>query len=150
MKLAIPKFIAAALALLTVSGACSGTAAADRGYSLSSIKGAYAGIFTGQANTGQTLVPLLGTGIFISDGNGNLSGHESYTFGTTHCDATISGIYTVDSDGTGTDAATFTTSSPGCTTGNYTQSLAIGDGGKLALLSNSNGDQINEEWHRQK
>jgi len=71
-------------------------------------------------------------------------------FVTTPCEATISGTYTINPDGSGTDSIAFTTSSPGCASGTYTQALAIAQRGELVLLSNTNGDQINEEWHLQR
>jgi hypothetical protein len=52
--------------------------------------------------------------------------------------------------GTGTNSIDFTATTPGCTSGSYTQSLVIGGFGDLVLLSNTNGDQINEQWHLQK
>jgi hypothetical protein len=137
------------LCLLFVLSGCSGKAAAQKGFGLSNLNGAYAGIFYGKASTGTQFVALLGTGIFIADGAGNLTGHETYTFDPTACDATIKGTYTVNPDGTGADSITFTPTTPGCTGGSYTQSLAIGSKGDLVLLSNTNGDQINEEWHLQ-
>jgi hypothetical protein len=139
--------VLAAVALLFVPAAGSGTAAAKRGFRLSSIKGSYAGIFSGKASSG---VEVLGTGVFVSDGEGGLSGHETFTVDTTVCEATIKGTYTVSPDGTGTDSIDFTATTAGCTSGSYTQSLAIGGSGELILLSNTNGDQINEEWHLQK
>jgi hypothetical protein len=74
---------------------------------------------------------------------------DTYTIDTTVCEAEISGSYTINADGTGTDAVTFTSSSDGCTSGSYTQSLAIAKHGALVLLSNTNGNQINEEWYLQ-
>jgi hypothetical protein len=139
----------AAASLLFISASCNGNASAQKAFSLSSLKGSYAGIFFGKINTGTQLIPLLGTGVFISDGAGNLSGHETFTINTTPCEATIKGTYTVNPDGTGTDSATFTATTPGCSGGSYTQSLVIGSAGDLVLLSNTNGDQINEEWHLQ-
>src|SRR5260370_29240577 len=59
---------ALAIASLLLVSACSGKASAQKGFSLSSLKGSYAGIFLGQANTGTQLLPLLGTGVFVSDG----------------------------------------------------------------------------------
>jgi len=141
--------VLAALSLLSIScGGSSGKAGAA-GFSLASLKGSYAGIFSGKINTGTQLLTFLGTGIFIADGAGNLTGHETYTVVSTPCDATIKGTYTVEADGSGTNAVTFTTSSPGCTSGTYTQSLAIAQSNELVLLSNTNGDQINEQWHLQ-
>lgn len=142
--------VLAVLVMLLVSGTrrC-GDAEAHRGFSLASLKGSYAGIFSGKINTGGGLLRILGTGIFLADGHGNLIGHESYTVVTTPCEASISGTYMINSDGSGTDSVTFTTSTPGCTGGSYTQALAIAGRGELVLLSNTNGDQINEEWHLQ-
>ena len=139
--------VVATIGLLALSGVGSGTAAAKRGFRLSSFKGSYAGIFSGKTNTG---AEVLGTGVFVSDGEGNLSGHETFTIVTSVCEATIKGTYTVNPDGTGTNSIDFTATTPGCTSGSYTQSLVIGGFGDLVLLSNTNGDQINEQWHLQK
>lgn len=144
-----PFAVVAVVAMLLVWGTRCVDAEADRGFSLASLKGSYAGIFSGKINTEGGLLRILGTGIFVADGHGNLTGHESYTVVTTHCEASISGTYVVNSDGSGTDAVTFTPSTPGCTGGTYTQGLAIAGRGELVLLSNTNGDQINEEWHLQ-
>lgn len=139
-----------ALVMLAILGATGGTARAHRGFSLVSLKGSYAIIFSGKINTGTELLPILGTGVIVADGRGHLSGHEAYTVETTPCEATLSGTYTINPDGSGTVSATFTTSSTGCTSGAYTQSLAIAQRGELVLLSNTNGDQINEEYHLQR
>jgi len=149
MKLKTLGVLMAGVSLLFVAASCSGNASAQKAFSLSSLKGSYASSFSGQANTGTRLVPLTGNGVFFSDGLGNLSGHETYTVNTAVCDATIKGTYTVNPDGSGTDAITFTTSTAGCVGGSYTQSLVIANSGDLIVLSNTNGDQINEEWHLQ-
>ena len=138
-----------ALSLLPLACGGNGTAAAQGGFSLASIHGSYAGIFEGKINVNGALLEFLGTGIFTADGKGNFTGTETYTVVTTPCQATVSGTYTVNPDGSGTNSATFTTTSPGCSSGTYTQSLAIGQSGQLVLLSNTNGDQVNEEWHLQ-
>jgi hypothetical protein len=137
-----------ALSLLTAS--CGGgQAAAQASFSAASMKGSYGGIFSGNINTGTQLLRILGTGVFVADGAGNLSGHETYTVVTTPCEATIAGTYTVAADGSGTDSVKFTTSTPGCTSGTYTQGFVIAQSGQLVYLSNTNGDQINEQWHLQ-
>ncbi len=145
----------AALGFLVTAGVLllfGGANAADDGFSLHSLKGSYASSFSGKINVGGTLLPILGTGLFIADGDGHLTGHETYTVDTTVCDASISGTYTINPDGTGADSATFTppASETNCSGGSYTQSLVIGDQRKTVLLSNTNGDQLNEEWHRQR
>ncbi len=141
--------VLAVMATLSISGATSGNAVVHGGFSLASLRGSYAGVFSGNINTPNGLLRILGTGIFVADGHGNLTGHETYTVVTTPCEASISGTYTIKPDGSGTDSAAFTTSSPDCMSGTYTQALAIAQGGELVLLSNTNGDQINEEWHLQ-
>jgi hypothetical protein len=146
-----PTALGALVALSLIAVSCGGDrkAVAHSGFSIANLKGSYAGIFSGNINTGTQFLPVLGTGVFVSDGAGNLTGHETYTVVSTPCEATIEGTYTVGPDGTGTDSIKFMTSSPGCTGGNYTQGLAIAQSGQLVLLSNTNGDQINEEWHLQ-
>ncbi len=140
----------AALSMLWISGAGSGNASAHGGCSLASLRGSYAGIFSGEVNTTSGLLPISGTGVFVADGHGNLTGHETYSITTAPCEATISGTYTINPDGSGTDSIVFTTSTVGCMSGAYTQSMAITQRGGLVLLSNTNGDQINEEWHLQR
>ncbi len=135
------------IGLLFVPIGSRGIAAAKKGFGLSSIKGSYASAFSGKAGSG---VEISGTGVFVSDGEGNLSGHETFTVDSTVCEATIKGIYTVNPDGTGTDSIDFTATTAGCASGSYTQSLVIAQSGELVLLSNTNGDRINEQWHLQK
>lgn len=119
----------------------SGKAIAGAQFNVSSLKATYAAIYWGK---------LAGTGVFICDGKGHFTGRETFTIGTKVCEATIKGTYTVNPDGRGTDSADFTTTTPGCKGGHYTQSLVIAGSGKLVLLSNTNGDHLNEEWHLQK
>jgi hypothetical protein len=68
-----------AVGLISVSAAGSVRAASHRGFRVSSLQGSYAAIFSGKLNIGGELVPFLGTGVFLSDGNGHLTGHETYT-----------------------------------------------------------------------
>jgi hypothetical protein len=148
MKLGIFAMLAALSLLSIACGGSSGIAGAA-GFSQASMKGSFAGTFSGNIYTGSQHLPILGTGIYIADGAGNLTGHETYTVASTPCEATIKGTYTIEADGSGTDTVTFTTSSPGCTSGTYKQSLAIARSGQLVLLSNTTGGQIKEEWHLQ-
>ncbi|HLH77359.1 MAG TPA: hypothetical protein VKV28_11185 [Candidatus Binataceae bacterium] len=136
---------------LTLASACGGgsKANAQGGFSLASIKGSYAGLFTGKIHTSSGLLPFRGTGVFTADGAGNLSGDESYTVNGVPCSATIQGTYQVNADGSGSDSVKFTASGSGCTSGTYTQSLAIGQAGSLILLVNTNADEISEEWYSQ-
>jgi hypothetical protein len=140
------------VAVLAIAALIAGGGAANAagGFSLASLKGSYAGIFSGTIPGTTGTETILGTGVFIADGKGHLKGRETYTVGTTVCEATLSGTYTVGRDGRGTDAVTFTALTPGCTGGTYTQSLAIAGGGSQVLLANTNGQQIEERWYLQK
>jgi hypothetical protein len=139
-----------ALAATPAIAASNGDAAGQQKFSVASLHGGYAGSFSGEVDTGKAWVPILGTEVFMADGNGHLSGRETYMVGTQVCTATTTGTYTVESDGTGSDAITYK-AEPGCQGGSYTQSLAIGDHGELVLLINTNaGDRIEEEWHSQR
>jgi hypothetical protein len=94
-------------------------------------------------------LPFTGTGIFVSDGRGNLSGHETINFNGMVCSYKISGRYTLATDSSGTNAINFIGGGPGCDGGSYSQSLSVADGGNLVLLSNTSaGDIATEEWHR--
>ena len=52
----------------------SGTAASYNGSPLSLLSGTYASTFSGYSIVSDSLQPFAGTGLFISDGNGNLRG----------------------------------------------------------------------------
>jgi hypothetical protein len=139
--------VAAAGALLVVQSA---NAPAGLGFSKRSIRGTYASTFQGSVIQGSALLPINGTAVLTADGNGNISGHESFVFDGTICtDATSKGTYTVNSDGSGTTSFTFTSSTPECS-GTYTQSLAIAESGRIVVLNNTNANnQISETWRQQ-
>jgi hypothetical protein len=133
-------------ALIGQSGAIAGDNASNR-----LLRGPYSGIFSGVAVTSTFPRPFAGTGLFVSDGDGNLVGHETVSFNGHACDYQIEGTYTVAADGTGSDAIEFFNGAPGCGTGSYTQSLAVADAGDLILLSNTNSpDVATEHWYRVK
>ena len=139
-----------ALAATPAIAPSNGDAAPQQSFSAATLQGAYASRFSGEVESGKAWVPILGTGVFIADGSGHVSGHETYMVGTQVCTATITGTYRVASDGTGSDAITYK-AEPGCEGGSYTQSLAIARHGDLVLLVNTNaGDRIKEEWHSQR
>jgi hypothetical protein len=145
-KIAYALFAGAlAIALLLQSGVL---AAAGGRSPLWQINGSYSSIFSGYL-VATPLQPFAGTGLFISDGKGNLTGHETVNFNGNACEYQISGTYTVAADGTGTDAIDFTNGGTGCASGSYTQSLTVIDGGNMVLLSNTNSpDVATEHWYR--
>jgi len=127
----------------------SGTAVSYSGSPLSLISGSYASTFSGYSIVSDSLQPFAGTGLFISDGKGNLSGHEAVNFDGTACNYQINGTYTLAADGTGADAINFVNGGAGCPNGSYTQSLVVVDAGNMILLSNTNSpDVATEHWYR--
>jgi hypothetical protein len=127
----------------------SGAAASYGGATLSLLSGTYASTFSGYSIVSDSLQPFAGTGLFISDGDGNLSGHETVNFNGNACNYQIDGAYTIASDGTGTDAINFVNGGTGCPSGSYTQSLVVVDSGDMILLSNTNSpDVATEHWYR--
>jgi hypothetical protein len=127
----------------------SGTAASYSGSPLSLLSGSYASTFSGYSIVSDSFQPFAGTGLFISDGDGNLSGHETVNFNGNACNYQVEGTYTVASDGTGTDAVNFVNGGIGCLNGSYTQSLVVVDAGDTILLSNTNSpDVATEHWYR--
>jgi hypothetical protein len=113
------------------------------------IRGSYASVFSGWVVTNTFPQPFAGTGLFVSDGTGHISGHESVNFNGKACDYTIKGTYTVSADGTGTDAIKYFNGGPTCTNGSYTQTLSVVAGGDSVVLSNSDfPDVATEHWYR--
>ncbi len=141
--------LAAAGALIALQSA---KAPAGFGFSKRSIRGSYASTFQGSVVEGSSVMLLNGTAVLTADGNGNISGHETFEFDGTVCtNVTSKGTYTVNPDGSGTTSITFTGSSADCS-GTYTQSLAIAESGKIVVLNNTNtnpGNQISETWRKQ-
>jgi len=137
------------LAIVLAAVILQQSGAAASGSPLSLVSGNYASSFSGYAIASGSLQPFAGTGLFISDGNGNLSGHETVNFDGNACDYQIHGTYTVASDGTGTDAIDFVNGGSGCSGGSYIQSLVVVDAGDMILLSNTNSpDVATEHWYR--
>lgn len=89
-----------ACAALAVSGGL-GRAHPSTGFSLKSLQGTYAATFQGAFDA---------TGVVSADGAGNITGGtETVNDGTNICVGTLTGTYTVNSDGTGTLTLSFTT-----------------------------------------
>jgi hypothetical protein len=108
-------FVTAAALML-----CAGPGRTVGGFSLSSVKGAYANTFHGTID---------GTGTLSADGAGNITGgSETANDGTNSCTGTLVGTYTVNPDGTGTLTVIFTTTVTNfgvCPGGPLTQHAAI-------------------------
>ncbi len=87
-------------------------------FSNSDFKGTYAFGYSGTALTPST-APIAGSGIFDADGTGRLNGKHTFNAGGLVCVGTLSGFYSVSSDGSGTASTVFTPDPDqpgGCTT----------------------------------
>ena len=118
---------------------------ASSGFSNSNLNGtyAYSGNGVGAGNLAESAV-----GVVTADGKGNISAGESTAnIGGTICHLTsISGTYSVNSDGTGTASITGTLDpqsiSNGCASGQSTLFLAIANGGNTVLLVNQSQNAV--------
>ena len=132
-----------------------GIATAQTGFSLASIKG-NCGFSFSAAIPGATSVEFVGeTGVYHADGAGHLSGTESYNFttnggGHSCINVGISGTYTVNPDGTGTDSINLSSSDPQCSE-SFQQALVIAQGDKVVKATNLQPGVvlIAGEWTRQ-
>jgi hypothetical protein len=131
-----------------------GSAVEQGGFSNRSFSGSYALGITG---TVVSVGPVAGTGVLTSDGNGNLIGSETISYGFGPCVLSLIGTYSVDPDGTGTGSVTVlsATGGPLCTSGNgsnVTFSLVLSGKGiadKMKLSETSPGFAILAEGDRQ-
>ena len=103
--------------ILVAMWAQQGSAVQPAGFSNRSFSGSYA---LGISGTVVSVGPVAGTGVLTSDGNGNLVGSETISYGLGPCVLSLIGTYSVDPDGTGTGSVTVlsATGGPLCTSGN--------------------------------
>jgi hypothetical protein len=105
--------------------------AADGGFSRRSFHGSYAlGISGDVIGVG----PIAGTGVLVADGEGNLTGTQTISYGSGPCTFNVAGTYDVNPDGNGSGQLTVSGASGGtiCTSGNgltVTFSLVLVGGG---------------------
>jgi hypothetical protein len=148
VKSTTPRYVLLAIVMIVLSIPQSG-ASAGGGNPDSILSGTYASIFSGWSTTNTFPQPFAGTGLFISDGKGNLSGHESVNFNGHACDYQIKGTYTIAADGSGSNAIKYMKGGTGCQNGSYTQKLTVAARGDMILLSNTNfPDVATEHWYR--
>jgi hypothetical protein len=86
-------------------------------FSDQSFRGSYA---LGISGTVLAAGPVAGTGVITSDGQGNVDGVQTISYGSGPCVLTFAGTYSVNPDGTGTGSVTVTSTIGGalCTSGN--------------------------------
>ncbi|HLI82258.1 MAG TPA: hypothetical protein VKV03_19860 [Candidatus Binataceae bacterium] len=115
-------------ALFAMVAGASSVWAAGPTFSNKDVKGTYALKFSGFLGSAgnpfptTSSLPQSGSGIEIADGKGNFNSAILFSIGGSICSGTVTGTYTVNSDGTGTSSGTFTpsaTAPSGVPTPNY-------------------------------
>jgi hypothetical protein len=152
----MPGLAMLALAVCAVAGcnSSSGVANAKAGFTLASIKGSYGFSFSVAVPNDTSVDFIGGTGVYNADGAGHLSGTESYnsTLGGGHSclNVGISGTYTVNPDGTGTDTINLLSADPQCS-GSFSQAIVIAQDDKVVKATNIQPGAvlIAGDWTRQ-
>jgi hypothetical protein len=135
-----------------IYAACmGGPVHAQTGFSLSSIKGQYGFSFFIFTITDSGLLPTGGTGVYTADGEGQLTGSETFSSNGQICAASLSGTYTVNPDGTGTTTVEFSPITEDCSGGTFHQSLVITDSGNTVRVASTDPGVVTvlEEWKKQ-
>lgn len=134
---------------------CSSNSSAQSSFNNASLKGSYALSFAVAVGSSNGSISYTGgNGVMVADGNGNLSGSESYTDteGDVCSNLALSGTYTINPNGTGLAVFKYGVNStdPNCQ-GSLNQSLVIAQGGALVKTSNLNANvaQLSGDWVRQ-
>ncbi|HLH76176.1 MAG TPA: hypothetical protein VKV28_05140 [Candidatus Binataceae bacterium] len=152
-KISVPWCLLTSLGLLLTG--CSSNSSAQSVYNNASLKGSYALSFAVAVGSSNGSISYTGgNGVMVADGNGNLSGSESYTDteGDVCSNLALSGTYTINPNGTGLAVFKYgTNNSDANCQGSLTQALVIAQGGELVKTSNLNANvaQLSGEWTRQ-
>ena len=91
----------------------------------------------------------VGTGVITADGHGGTTGTGTLRSAETTCHGNFSGNYVLNTDGTGTFATNFTTSSPGCFSSVVDMSIALFNKGNGVDLANIENDYLSGTLKRQ-
>ncbi len=95
-----------------------------------SLSGSYAYVLSG-VDIGNNFAPYREAGVFTADGNGNITGTDDFTENSSIGTSPTTGQYSINADGTGTLALTFTNSNPLTT---FTFSVTLSSSSKLYLI----------------
>jgi hypothetical protein len=111
------------------------------------LAGNYGIFFAGQSVP--SLQPESGIGAAVLDDQGAITGVETFNTGTTICEVTLSGTYTVDPNGTGRMTIGSVSPIPACSF-TFTAAFVILEGGNLLKLVGTEPGFVilNEEWRR--
>lgn len=134
------------------SNAAAGTTTTT--FTAASIAGAYGLTFNGSVinaagSTAGTTSAFAGTGQVVFDGKSAVTGSETFNLAGTVCTGTITGTYTVNSDGVATIMYTFsptvsgTTPAPAtCPSSSQTHSAVIVNGGQQIYFAETDADRV--------
>lgn len=107
-----------------------------KGFSVASISGAYGITYSGTVlNASGFNSAIAATGRMVADGQGNLSGSETFNVVGKVCEGTLNGTYTVNGDGTASITLTFAPLNVGCPSGTTTLSAVLVDDGEEVYFS---------------
>ncbi|GEM_PF-6832747 len=87
-------------------------ASAAPAFTSKSFKGTFALDVTGSYRSGSQSLTMVGTGILSASGDGNLEATVTTMDASITCNVTLSGTYSVQSNGSGTGALTVASSAP--------------------------------------
>jgi hypothetical protein len=118
--------------------------------------GRYSFSFSGFVIDPLPVTYVSGVGQFTSDGRGGITGVETENLNGVICKYTVTGTYSVYSDGTGVDALTATPVGGPCSSPvSFAQSIAVAAGGSIVKVISgtpqrgTNQVTIQQEWVRQ-
>ncbi len=134
----------------TPSPTATGTAtptATPTGFGPASFKGSYSIKFLGTGSSGK---PDAGVGILNSDGVSAVAGTFTENKHGIICHFSLSGTYTVNSDGIAAINLTSTTTDPGCSNGSAVQAAVLFNMGSGAAFINSGANVWLGSFSRQK
>ncbi len=149
------KFKAAAILTIALSFAslfsigCGGNAlsslgnppvvSAQQSYSDASLNGAYS--FNESGSTGTQFHD--GSGTLQFDGNGNLTGTlTEYYVGSSPCQFSVTGTYSVSSSASGTASLTTTSANPGCIGSSGTVNIQVAQQGQSLVYAETDGQRL--------
>ncbi len=146
--------VVAALALGAVVAGESGVSIvhAQRVFSNASIHGSYSITYVvALPNPAGPTQFLSGTGVYLADAAGHLTGEETTNTNGQVCSGKLAGTYAVNPNGTGAVSTIFTATTPGCSDISLQQSMVILDSGRIVHVADMMPNEVTifEEWQKQ-
>jgi hypothetical protein len=116
----------------------------------SHFKGGYAFRLFGPSSVVLANQPLtVSSGVLVADGKGHVTGQGRFRSAGITCQGTITGNYTINTEGTGILTSAIQTSTPGCFTSVLDLALALAHRGEIFEASNTENDYLSGTFSRQ-